>query len=380
MNNRLELALHSKGPIPLSARLGCEPGQLLALCGPSGSGKTTLIKAIAGLLPHKTLQGSIRLGEHCWLDSESGKWARPQDRGVGLVFQHYALFPHLSALENVTLSATGRDNSPATLAMAHEWLHRLGLAGLAQRKPRELSGGQQQRVALARALFQNPRVLLLDEPFSAVDTATRQGLYQALAQLRQSVSCPMVLVTHDLLEARQLADQVVVLHEGTTLQAGPPEQVFARPRNAVVAQIVGIQNLFTGILLKQGSGFTQRALLAWTDVSGNNAPTIYLEVQDKGKIAHQCAVHWVIAGQYLEVSPTPPTSAQQANTVPFILKQVAQLGEISMGTLSPEALPGVSMVINLSTRELRQWGVCLGERLYVRLPIEGIHIMPTRTS
>lgn len=372
----LHLSVHSDGPIALSAQLECEPGQLLALCGPSGSGKTTLLRAIAGLLPRRDVRGTIRLGRDVWFDSEKNLWREPQARGVGMVFQHYALFPHLTALQNVMLSATGSKANPSQSAAARDGLDRLGLTNLSERRPGELSGGQQQRVALARALFQNPRVLLLDEPFSAVDTATRHGLYEALAGLRERLSCPMVLVTHDLQEARQLADQVVVLNQGTTLQSGRPQEVFARPRNAVVAGIVGIQNLFTGTLLKSGS---ERASLVWTNGGVAGTPPIALQVRDKGKIPHGASVHWVIAGEFLEVQPHAPDPQYPHNTVAFRLKQMAQLGEISMGSFSPVDLDGTTMVLNLPTRQVRQWGLETGAVVYFHLPIEGIHIMPTRS-
>ena len=378
MDSRLHLSVRSEGPIPLSAQLDCEPGQLLALCGPSGSGKTTLLRAIAGLLPRHHLRGTIRMGSDVWFDSEQSRWCSPQDRGVGMVFQHYALFPHLNALQNVMLGATGSRTDPVQVAAAHQWLDRLGLADLADRRPQALSGGQQQRVALARALFQNPRLLLLDEPFSAVDTATRHGLYEALAGLRERLSCPMVLVTHDLQEARQLADKVVVLNQGITLQSGHPQEVFARPRNAVVAQIVGIQNLFTGTLLKNGSGFGQSATLAWTEQGREGAPFVMLEVRDKGKIPHGSSVHWVIAGEFLEVLRHSPEPHRSGNTLAFRLKQMAQLGEISIATFSPVELAGTSLVVNLPTRQVRQWELAPGSILHIHLPKEGIHIMPTR--
>jgi molybdate transport system ATP-binding protein len=344
-----------------------------------------LLRAIAGLLPHQHLRGTIRLGSEVWFDSEQGDWRAPQARGVGMVFQHYALFPHLNALQNVMLSTKGPKADPEQRAAAKHWLERLGLSDFAERRPGALSGGQQQRVALARALFQKPRVLLLDEPFSAVDTATRHGLYEALARMRESLSCPMVLVTHDLQEARQLADKVVVLNQGITLQSGPPRDVFARPRNAVVARIVGIQNLFTGVLHKQGSGFSQRACLTWTDPESGSAAKVKLEVRDKGKIPHGALVHWVIAGEFLEIDRDLPDLQRlghpnrRGNTLAFQLKHMAQLGEISMGTFSPQELPGISLVVNLPTRQVHQWALVPGDVVLIHLPIEGIHIMPTRS-
>jgi molybdate transport system ATP-binding protein len=157
-------------PVPLDARFDCQPGELVALVGPSGSGKSTLLRCIAGLM--HPAQGHIACREQTWLDTGQGLRLPPQQRRVGLVFQHYALFPHLSALRNVAL-ASGRSDA---LGHAGELLSRLGLDGLGARRPSELSGGQQQRVALARALAREPDVLLLDEPFSAVDQPARHEL------------------------------------------------------------------------------------------------------------------------------------------------------------------------------------------------------------
>ncbi len=148
-----------------------------------------------------------------------------QQRRVGLVFQSYALFPHLSALHNVAL-ASGRADATGH---ARELLARVRLDGLAERRPAQLSGGQQQRVALARALAREPQVLLLDEPFSAVDLATRLNLYAELAELRRSLAIPIVLVTHDLHEAQRLADRLAVLERGTVVASGPLDEVLARP-------------------------------------------------------------------------------------------------------------------------------------------------------
>ena len=243
----LQVQLHSASPIRLDAEFDCGPGELVALVGPSGSGKTSMLRAIAGLWTPADVQGHIRVSGQDWLDTATGVQLSPQQRRAGLVFQQYALFPHMTAHANVALAA-----GPGWKAVdVQNLLSRLGLAALSQRRPAQLSGGQQQRVALARALVRVmstpqsasdvpgtpnplPGVLLLDEPFSAVDAPTRQTLYRELAALRQKVSVPMVLVTHDLAEARRLADRVVIVDAGQTLQTGEPARVFASPRNARV--------------------------------------------------------------------------------------------------------------------------------------------------
>jgi molybdate transport system ATP-binding protein len=187
----LSVLLNQDGPIALNVQLHCAPGELLALVGPSGSGKTSVLRAIAGLLPVKN--GHVRLGDAVWFD---GSNALPtQLRPIGMVFQHYALFPHLSALDNVKLAVSAGQGDAHSVAQ--QLLADMQLDGLASRLPSELSGGQRQRVALARALARKPQLLLLDEPFSAVDQPTRHALYDELITLRERVRLPIVMVTHD---------------------------------------------------------------------------------------------------------------------------------------------------------------------------------------
>jgi molybdate transport system ATP-binding protein len=387
---KLQVRLHNTSPMRLAAEFDCEAGELVALLGPSGSGKTSLLRAVAGLLRAPGLTGSVQAGSELWFDSAKGIRWTPQQRRVGLVFQSYALFPHLTAIENVAASAIKQRsdglNSLKTLAL----FERLGLAGLEQRRPAQLSGGQQQRVALARALMRvtpqdgdaSPRagVLLLDEPFSAVDEPTRQTLYRELAALRKDVSTPMVLVTHDLSEARRLADRVVILDAGQTLQSGPPAQVFASPRNARVADLVGIQNHFKGRFFKQQPGW---GLLRWADeVSG---ASLDLQVRDKNRINDGAAVSWVLAGEQVDVGRadeaqclTPTASDEPVNRIACELVELLSLGETSLCTLVPQALPGQRLTLNLSSAHLRTLKAEVGSKVVVNLPAQGVHIMPQR--
>ncbi|MDP1616177.1 ABC transporter ATP-binding protein [Phenylobacterium sp.] len=233
----LRVRLAQAGPIPLDVDLACPPGQLHAIVGPSGAGKTTLLKAIAGL--YRPQAGQITSDGMVWFDSAAGTWLAPQARRVGLVFQAYALFPHMSAQANVETSLAAQPRA-ARAARALALLTQVGLADKAHRRPADLSGGEQQRVALARALARSPDVLLLDEPFAAVDRRTRRRLQQDLATLRESLKIPILLVTHDLDEACALADQMSVLHEGRVLQTGAPDQVMARPASPLVAELLDL--------------------------------------------------------------------------------------------------------------------------------------------
>ena len=360
--SRLEAVIHNESPMRLQARFECAAGELVALVGPSGSGKTSLLRAVAGLLRSRSLHGRIAVGDEVWFDSDRGIDRPPQQRRTGLVFQQYALFPHLSALENVAIAC--RQADPRDCGALFQ---RLGLAGMERRRPAQLSGGQQQRVALARALAGGPRVLLLDEPFSAVDAPARQRLYHELAALRQELSTPMVLVTHDLAEARRLADRVVILDAGETLQSGPPAQVFASPRNARVAELVGIQNHFKGRFHRQQPGWGR---LAWGERG-----EVSLRVADKNRIPDGASVTWVFAGEGADLLAD---GAGQANTLRCEVVEQLALGETSLCSLRPAALPDQQVTLNPATAHLRSLGAAVGGSLWLRIAPSAIHIMPVR--
>ncbi len=358
----LEVVIRNTSPMRLQARFECAAGELVALVGPSGSGKTSLLRVVAGLLQSRTLSGRITVGGDVWFDSERRLDRPPQQRRAGLVFQHYALFPHLTALENVRIAC--RRPAPADCA---ELFGRLGLEGLEQRRPSQLSGGQQQRVALARALAGEPKVLLLDEPFSAVDAPARQRLYHELAALRQTLSTPMVLVTHDLAEARRLADRVVIVDAGETLQSGPPAQVFASPRNARVAELVGIQNHFSGRFQRHEPG--------WGRLGWGERGEVSLRVLDKNRIEDGASVTWVFAGEGVDLLAD---GEGRENAVRCEIVEQLVLGETSLCTLRPRDLPGEQVTLNPATAQLRSLAAQPGDTLWLRIAPEAIHIMPVR--
>ena len=222
-------------------------GEILVLYGGSGAGKTSTLNAVAGLLTPDS--GEIRLDDEILFRRDSGPAAGrsdrrnlpPRKRGVGYVFQDYALFPHLTEEENVAFSLWP-DRNGRTRAL--ELLERMSLTHLAARFPHQLSGGQQQRVAIARALASRPRILLLDEPFSALDLPLRERLQQDLRQLRRELDLVALYVTHNLDDAVAVGDRVAVLQNGRVLQVGPVDQVFRHPVDRHVAEIMGLRNLF----------------------------------------------------------------------------------------------------------------------------------------
>ncbi|MFN3649639.1 MAG: sulfate/molybdate ABC transporter ATP-binding protein [Armatimonadota bacterium] len=223
--------------------LQVDTGELVALLGPSGSGKTTLLRIIAGL--EEADGGKILF------HGEDVARRRVGDREVGFVFQHYALFRHMSVFENVAfgLRVRPRSTRPSRQEIRErvlELLKLVQLEGLAGRRPSELSGGQRQRVALARALAVEPRVLLLDEPFGALDAKVRQELRRWLRRLHDELQITTLFVTHDQEEALEVADRVVVMNEGRIEQDGTPDEVYEHPATPFVYHFLGSVNLFHG--------------------------------------------------------------------------------------------------------------------------------------
>lgn len=229
--------------------LSIPSGELVALLGPSGSGKTTLLRIIAGL--ESADNGRILF------NGEDTTESHVRERKVGFVFQHYALFKHMTVFDNVAfgLNVRPRQTRPSKSeikAKVSELLHLVQLEGLAQRYPAQLSGGQRQRIALARALAVEPQVLLLDEPFGALDAQVRAELRRWLRKLHDEIHVTSVFVTHDQEEALEVADRIVVMNKGKIEQAGTPEQVYEHPANPFVLNFLGNVNLFHGRLHNAG--------------------------------------------------------------------------------------------------------------------------------
>ncbi|HEY3360119.1 MAG TPA: ABC transporter ATP-binding protein [Polyangia bacterium] len=228
-----------------------------ALFGPSGAGKTLTLQCLAGLL--RPGRGRIVVDGRVLFDAAAGIDVPPQERRVGYVFQRQALFPHLSVRENVAFGLRHLERAERSRRAAAQ-MERLGLAELADRRPAALSGGQRQRVALARALAPAPALLLLDEPFSALDEPTRRAFRDELRATLGAAGCCAVVVTHDLAEAYQLGDRIVVVDGGRVIQSAPRADLLWRPASEAVARIMGARNLLHGVVVE---ATPERIRLAW---------------------------------------------------------------------------------------------------------------------
>jgi molybdopterin-binding protein len=228
--------------------LDISAGEYFVILGPTGAGKTVLLETIAGLYQPR--------GGRILLNDEDVTDVPPERRGIGFVYQDYMLFPHLSVAGNIAfglkLRGTGRNTIRERVAGISQLL---GIDHLLHRSPGTLSGGEQQRVALARALIVEPRLLLLDEPLSALDPETREGLQHELARLHRELGTTTVHVTHDFEEAVALGDRIAVVNEGQVVQVGAPEEIFRKPGSEFVARFVGVRNVFRGELRPGEGGY-----------------------------------------------------------------------------------------------------------------------------
>ncbi len=250
--------------VAAALRLPAEGDPVTVLFGPSGAGKTTLLRCLAGLTPPD--RGTIRFGEEIWFDAMRGVDRPPQARRLGYLSQQDALFPHLTVGENVRYGLPRRDG--AAEDRVREVLRLVRLESKESRRPSELSGVERQRAALARSLAPRPRLLLLDEPLSALDAPTRETLRAELRPLFTAAGIPTVVVTHDRLEALAIGDRIAVLVEGRLRQTGPVPEVFSRPADADVARVVGVETVLPARVAGRAEG------LLHLDVSGHGLTAV----------------------------------------------------------------------------------------------------------
>ncbi len=365
----LEVRLRQGAPIPLNAQLSCAPGEVLALVGPSGSGKSTILRAVAGLT--RVTDGHVSSNGNLWYDTSERVNLPTRQRRVGFVFQSYALFPHLSALANV-MEGLGALPPGSREGRAQELLELVRLGGLERRRPSQLSGGQQQRVALARALARDPEVLLLDEPFSAVDRVTRQRLHRELGQLRKQLRMPIVLVTHDLEEAVQLSDRMSILRRGETLQEGPTFEVLTHPASRNVARLIDQKNIFEARVTAQRprAGKTQ---LEW---EGNT-----IEASYRSEFAVGESVDWVIpTGSVILHRRVQPSRGVRENPVHGVIEDMVRLGETMLVTINVDGYSAHPLFMSISAHAAARNTLEAGERIGISLRCDDIHLMKARPA
>jgi sulfate transport system ATP-binding protein len=317
-------------------------GELVALLGPSGSGKTTLLRIIAGLeTPDVDGKGAIRF------HGEDVGSRQVGERQVGFVFQHYALFKHMSAYENIAfgLRVRPRHLRPSRQAIQNkvtELLKLIQLEGFGKRFPSQLSGGQRQRVALARALAIEPRVLLLDEPFGALDARVRQGLRNWLRRLHDELHVTSILVTHDQEEALEVADRVVVMNQAKIEQVGTPAEVFHHPASEFVMDFLGAVNVFHG-RVENGrallGGLVKKARVAAEQV--NDRTHLYVR-------PHELEIE-----RYMNGKPAIPARVSRVNPAGVLAKVTLTTHE------------GGDIQVDLPLERFESLGLQPGEQVYV---------------
>lgn len=259
---------YGKQEVLSDIQLRAEAGEITCLLGPSGCGKTTLLKLAAGLLDIQA--GEVRLGGEVLADRHLNP--PPERRPVGLVFQEGALFPHMSVAQNIAFGMTSKDGRDAHV---RELLMQVGLPDFGSRYPGTLSGGQQQRIALARALAPKPKVLLLDEPFAAVDIVRRRELRETTRRVLKQQGATAVLVTHDPEEAMEMADQIAVMQSARIVQIGVPHEVYASPASAHVGSLFGHGQILSG---EREGDSVQTGFGVWS------AAGFAAELPDKGRV------------------------------------------------------------------------------------------------
>ncbi len=335
-------------------------GSYCCLLGPSGCGKTTILRMIAG---HETpTSGEVRIG------GENVVGQPPVRRGTAMMFQNYALFPHLNCLDNVAFNLKMRGVGKAERRRkAYEMLERVQMARLAERVPAQLSGGQQQRIALARALITNPRVLLLDEPLSALDEFLRLQMRGDLRHMQKEFGITFIHVTHTQLEAIAVADMVVVMEQGRIEQAASAQEIYTRPHSAYVARFMGGQNVLSGRAVSVADGVAlveSRRGARFTVPAGDTA------------IAAGQIVNFAVRRDRVHLAPMPADSAPaeaRLNTVAGGVYAIEYQGTFVKVTLQLDE--GEDFVAHLGDAEFFRARVQAGQRIAVRWAPEDIHLL-----
>ena len=322
-------------------------GEYFIILGPTGAGKTVLLESIAGLYP-------VRRGE-IWLKGKKVTHLEPEKRNISIVYQDHVLFPHLSVKDNITFGLKLRKQPRPEIAKTLNWLSELlGITHLINRKPNTLSGGERQKVSLARALSTKPRVLLLDEPLSALDPETREGVQKELRQIHERLKITAIHVTHDFEEAIALGDRIAVLGNGRIQQIGTPEQIFRQPNSEFVARFAMARNIFAGEVIAKDDANT---------IFRSGGAEIAVVTNLRGKW------HASIRPEDILISPEPLRSSAR-NCFSGTITSVTDKGSILYlkVTLPPDF---VCLVTRRSWEEMK---LTRGQKVYITFKASAIHV------
>ncbi len=322
-------------------------GEYFIILGPTGAGKTVLLESIAGLYPVKS--GQIRL------NGREVTRLEPEKRGISIVYQDHALFPHLSVRDNILFGLKLRKQpEPGAKEALDEITELLDISHLLSRKPDTLSGGEQQKVALARALSIKPKVLLLDEPLSALDPETREGVQKELRQLHNRLKVTTIHVTHDFEEAIALGDHIAVLGEGCIKQVGTPEQIFRRPNSEFIARFAMARNIFAGEVTERDDG---------TTVFSTKEIELAVVTDLQGKL------HASVRPEDILISPQPLYSSAR-NSFGGRITNIVDRGFTFYLTIN---LP-LDFICLVTRRSFEEMGLAKGQQVYITFKASATHI------
>jgi len=327
--------------------LSVSEGEYFIVLGPTGAGKTVLLESIAGLYP-------IKSGE-IWLRGKEVTRLEPEKRGISIVYQDHVLFPHLSVKDNIIFGLKLHKQTKQEAEAVLDWIGELlGISHLLNRKPDTLSGGEQQKVALARALSIKPEVLLLDEPLSALDPETREGVQKELRQLHNHLKVTTIHVTHDFEEAIALGDHIAVLGEGCIKQVGTPEQIFRQPNSEFIAHFAMARNIFAGEVIDRDDG---------TAIFGTEDIELAVVADLRGKL------HASVRPEDILISPEPLYSSAR-NSFGGIITHIVDRGSTFYLTVS---LPP-DFICLVTRRSFEEMGLAEGQKVYITFKASAIHI------
>jgi len=322
-------------------------GEYFIVLGPTGAGKTVLLESIAGLYPTKS--GEI------WLRGKEVTRLEPEKRGISIVYQDHVLFPHLSVKDNIIFGLKLHKQTKQETKAALSWIvELLGISHLLNRKPDTLSGGEQQKVALARALSIKPEVLLLDEPLSALDPETREGVQKELRQLHNRLKVTTIHVTHDFEEAIALGDHIAVLGEGCIKQVGTPEQIFRQPNSEFIARFAMARNIFAGEIIDRDDGAA---------IFSTEGTELAVVTDLRGKL------HASVRPEDILISAEPLHSSAR-NSFGGTITNIVDRG--STFYLTVNVPPGFICLV--TRRSLEEMELAEGKKIYITFKATAIHI------